>query len=773
MASVKKSNKPGFKEFFSIINYLAVNDYVFLAVGSILAAFTGAGLPHLVCVVGWLLNAFVMLEPTSDAFRDRITPLLLYFVSAASVLAVIAFLQYVCFRLVALKVCRRVRRKYFRQMIIQPLNFFKQAANEKANCEFEGHVAKLAGAITDSLPAIITSISQVTVALLISFHFGWKLALPITGLGAFVVVWFLTFNALLMYDNKNEQKLARKTAEALKYSSTFREHCNKLFNLGIRKAAYSGILVGSIQLFIYIGMGLGALYGNWLIDHKLMQYPGYIFVIACSIIPAAVKLGQLHLNISGLWAARFALSEARRVQDRYPEDENPTTLPAAPTRISIGEDPTLAPPPEYWSSPEMKRKQFLTTFFQNEIATTPESPRPKNCSAFIHLRKSALQRKLYGLGFLFCLVFAAAPPTFTKLNGDLYEFYQIGRVEPFFADGVSISWKYLAGGVITCLAGIFCTIIYARNGESIAREVRCAVYTDFTNRHGATIPESVRRSMLPLVNRAANQCKAAFDARLSTFTVGVFSLAFGVAFVFEKNLPSAFLCSICFGLQAVAQYFVFRIADVHFKRAMNEKNERARIGLQTFEAMSETQVGENLSDIAVQHDQYLTFAYHRHSSVVATQALRFAFIVAVPQNERARIGLQTFEAMSETQVGENLSDIAVQHDQYLTFAYHRHSSVVATQALRFAFIVAVPQVTQAISYVIGCFLVVEGLVRAVVLYKVVQTLYMSAFSIATVAQFNMDIQQARIGALDLDEIIGESDTQSRNSGRSRDDIVLP
>ena len=47
--------------------------------------------------------------------------------------------------------------------------------------------------------------------------------------------------------------------------------------------------------------------------------------------------------------------------------------------------------------------------------------------------------------------------------------------------------------------------------------------------------------------------------------------------MFEKNVSSAFVCSVCFALQAMVQYFVFRIADVHIKRAVSQKNEKAKV----------------------------------------------------------------------------------------------------------------------------------------------------------------------------------------------------
>ena len=397
-------------------DYLVIKDYTFLCIGCVLAAFTGAGLPHLVCVVGWLLNAFVMVEPTSEAFRAKTTPLLLYFVSASVVLAIIAFLQFFCFRLTTLKVSRRIRRRYFQSLISQRNEFYENKSHKEENAKFEADIEKFLKALTESLPNIISTIAQIVTALLISFSLSVKLSIPITALGIFCAFWFLVFNCFLTSETQKEQRFNAKTLEALKTSTTFKEHCQKQFYFGIRKSIFAGILIGSTQLFIYSGMGLGALYGNWLIDQKLLEYPGFIFVIACTIIPACMKFGQLYLNLSNFYQLRFIFTHFKK----FPKKD---TSGLSLTVIEVNGDS----PPEYWQNSEITKKQFLLSYFKNEVGSAPEEYYEKNSSAFMQLRKSALKKKIYILGFNFCLIFAVAPPTFTKLNGDLYEFYKIGR----------------------------------------------------------------------------------------------------------------------------------------------------------------------------------------------------------------------------------------------------------------------------------------------------------------------------------------------------------
>ena len=76
--------------------FISVSDWGIIFIGCLLASCTGTGLPHLVGVVGWVLNIYIFLPPDSAEYSARITPLLMYFVGMSIMLALIAFFQ-VCF----------------------------------------------------------------------------------------------------------------------------------------------------------------------------------------------------------------------------------------------------------------------------------------------------------------------------------------------------------------------------------------------------------------------------------------------------------------------------------------------------------------------------------------------------------------------------------------------------------------------------------------------------------------------------------------------------
>lgn len=164
-----------------------------------------------------------------------------------------------CFRLIALKIARRIRRAYCNGILYQKLEYFNDAKNEADNAKFENDMEKLLSALTDALPAIINAIAQIIVSILISFYFSWRLAWPMTCLGVVAFLWILVFTAFGMSATHQEAVLIQKTFQSLTSSISYRELCNKQYSVGIKRAAFFGIVAGSMQLFLFSGMGFGAL----------------------------------------------------------------------------------------------------------------------------------------------------------------------------------------------------------------------------------------------------------------------------------------------------------------------------------------------------------------------------------------------------------------------------------------------------------------------------------------------------------------------------------
>ena len=134
------------------------------------------------------------MDPTSDEFHKKVSPLLIYFCAMAIMLAVIAFFQFMCFRICALKIARRVRRACFRKALHQNIEFFATDIPDQILKSFEADVKELTTAVGDSLPNIVTTIVQFVVAAITAYTLTWRLSIAMTVFGILVCAWVLLFN---------------------------------------------------------------------------------------------------------------------------------------------------------------------------------------------------------------------------------------------------------------------------------------------------------------------------------------------------------------------------------------------------------------------------------------------------------------------------------------------------------------------------------------------------------------------------------------------------
>ena len=90
-------------------------------------------------------------------------------------------------------------------------------------------------------------------------------------------------------------------------------------------------------------------YGNWLIDNRQMKWPGYMFVVCNTIVPAFIRLGQLPAQITVLSSA-VRVGRILKLVDKEVD------------RVEMQEASNL----------EDKRKEFLVNYIKAEIGSPKE-----------------------------------------------------------------------------------------------------------------------------------------------------------------------------------------------------------------------------------------------------------------------------------------------------------------------------------------------------------------------------------------------------------------
>ncbi|KAE9551355.1 hypothetical protein FO519_005437 [Halicephalobus sp. NKZ332] len=668
--------------------YVSISDWSILIIGCFLAAFTGVGLPHLVDVVGWILNIYIFVNPTSPEFHTKVSPLLIYFCAMAIMLAVIAFFQYMCFRICALKISRRVRRACFRKALYQNLEFFGTDIPDEILKSFEADTKELTTAIGDSFPNIVTTIVQFAVAIITAYTLTWRLSIAMTVFGILVCGWVLLFNWLIKRQAAKEKLLESRFKEAVDSREDFEDHLRKSQKAGIVKGFLNGTLTGSLQFFIFFGMAISAFYGNWLIDRKSLKWPGYLFVVCNTIIPAFIRLAQLPSQIT-------TLSSASRVGRIMKLVEEGIEKGAMLEMLDL----------------EDKRKAFLMNYIKAEVGSPKERLHHHKSPAFHRVRRTAFSLwYLYFAGFLFCGMVGVSAAAVTKMNGNMFEFYNKPDRQIYFPAGIQHAWRYVVVGFSILVSGSLMGIVFGYNSEKTVRRLR----EDLFDVAGNGFLE--KPGLVALLTKFTGPCKAVFDHRLAVFWIGILSVICGVLSNIHKNLIYSFLTAVAYSLQTVAQFFVFRFADIHANHAKKASMKR---GIKLLEKL---------------------------------------------------------ESMPASEVDARQHEISKDHNRYLSFQFHKETSNVVAQAFRFSFTVAVPQVTQSFVYSIGTFLIFDEHIRPITVYKIVGTIHASVAVVANLATFPSEVYNSRLAAQHIDEVIplanfSVEDGSSRKSSTSSTDSV--
>uniref|UniRef100_A0AC35FGA3 ABC transmembrane type-1 domain-containing protein n=1 Tax=Panagrolaimus sp. PS1159 TaxID=55785 RepID=A0AC35FGA3_9BILA len=674
-----------FKEALFLLKFVSFSNWIILIFGGLLAICTGVGLPHLIGIVGWILNIYIFVNPQSTEYSATITPLLMYYCALALMLSIIAFFQYACFNYVAISVTRRIRRSYFRLILNQSSDFFHVHENQFATNTICADLQTLSIVIIDTLPGIIVAIVQLVTAGLMSYLLTWRLSWLISTIAVGCGIWIAILQKLIRLENIRETKLISQYNQSIDSQEKYQQLFKQQMNSGIRKGFLQGTLTGSLQFFPFIGWGAAAIYGNWLLDRDLMNLPAYIYVCVSTLIPACVRIGQLPQMLIPL----NVLSKLGRMMKGVKKE-----LQKAPLKDND-------------FNVNQNKKDFLIAFIKAEIGVLSEelSDYPSS-PTFRHVCKNASSHWFfYIIGFLCCGMVGVSMCALTKLNGNMFEFYNKTNIRTFFNKGSRIALDYLIVGVTTFVCGIVAGGIFGFTSESAIKKLRNFIFNISKNQTKTGVFNTVS------IAKHSNIVRWAFDNHLGSFLIAVLAIICAILSNVHKSLTFTFLTSVAFTLQVVAQIFVIRFAEI---------------------------CTENANEVS--HSKGLEL-------------------------------LLKLETIEHENVDSHLNEINKLHTSYLTFAFRKQYSTIFAKALRFSFVFAVPQVTQAISYAMGSYMVINKILTPVSVYKIVQTIYNAIGGVPIIAQYSHDVFTSKIAAQKIDENLELADIVISKNPEATNDLV--
>jgi len=337
--------------------YSSPTDLLLILIGSLVAIFTGMGMPLLSIIMGGMGQAFVdattlrddpvYLVNTSigqvpfnqtyswDKFSDDMQDQILYSVYLGAGLFVSAFIQVTCFLIASENLMHRMRKEFFKAILRQDIAWYDANHSGTLTSKLFDNLERIKEGTGDKVALAVQFLAQFFGGFIVAFIYDWKLTLIMLSLSPFMVICGV-FIAKLMASST--EKEAAQYAEAGKcaeealtsvrtvYAFNGQEIECQRYNVALDKGKANGILKS-----VYTGLGLAmtflVMFGsytlafwigtNFVVDNYMT--PKTLLTVFFGIMMGSMALGQAGPQFAVIGTAQGAASAIYDIIDRKPE----------------------------------------------------------------------------------------------------------------------------------------------------------------------------------------------------------------------------------------------------------------------------------------------------------------------------------------------------------------------------------------------------------------------------------------------------------------------
>ncbi|XP_013816118.1 bile salt export pump isoform X2 [Apteryx mantelli] len=320
--------------FVRILKYNA-SEWPYMVLGSLGAAVNGAVSPLYALLFSQILGTFSVLDEEEQ--RRQINGICLLFVLVGLVSFLTQFLQGYTFAKSGELLTRRLRKIGFQAMLGQEIGWFDDQRNSPGalTTRLATDASQVQGATGSQIGMIVSSFTNIGVAIIIAFYFSWKLSL--------VIMCFLPFLALsgtvqakmltgfASQDKKALEATGRISSEALTNIRTvagigkekmfidrYEKHLEIPYKAAIKKANVYGICYGFAQSIVFIANSVSYRYGGFLVDTEGLHY-SFVFRVISAIVTSGTALGRASSYTPNYAKAKTSAARFFQLVDRLPK----------------------------------------------------------------------------------------------------------------------------------------------------------------------------------------------------------------------------------------------------------------------------------------------------------------------------------------------------------------------------------------------------------------------------------------------------------------------
>ncbi|KAM9461318.1 bile salt export pump [Clarias gariepinus] len=310
-------------------------EWPYMVFGSFGAAVNGGVNPVYSLLFSQILATFSMPDP--GAQRREINGICLFFVLVGVVSFFTQMLQGYAFSKSGELLTRRLRRLGFQAMLGQEVGWFDDHRNSPGalTTRLATDASQVQGATGSQIGMILNSLTNIGVALIISFYFSWKLSL--------VIICFLPFLALsggfqakMLTGFAKQDKQAMEAAgqisgEALNNIRTiaglgkersfvhmYEAQLEAPYQAALKKANVYGACYGFAQCIVFLANSASYRFGGYLVRHENLHF-SMVFRVISAIVTSGTALGRASSYTPDYAKAKISAARFFQLLDRVPK----------------------------------------------------------------------------------------------------------------------------------------------------------------------------------------------------------------------------------------------------------------------------------------------------------------------------------------------------------------------------------------------------------------------------------------------------------------------
>ncbi|TSM94690.1 Bile salt export pump [Bagarius yarrelli] len=312
-----------------------VPEWPYMVFGSFGAAVNGGVNPVYSLLFSQILATFSMPDPVAQ--RKEINGICLFFVLVGVISFFTQMLQGYAFSKSGELLTRRLRRLGFQAMLGQEIGWFDDHRNSPGalTTRLATDASQVQGATGSQIGMILNSLTNIGVAIIISFYFSWKLSL--------VIICFLPFLALsggfqakMLTGFAKQDKQAMEAAgqisgEALNNIRTiaglgkersfvkmYEAQLEEPYQAAMKKANVYGACYGFAQCIVFLANSASYRFGGYLVRHEDLHF-SLVFRVISAIVTSGTALGRASSYTPDYAKAKISAARFFQLLDRIPK----------------------------------------------------------------------------------------------------------------------------------------------------------------------------------------------------------------------------------------------------------------------------------------------------------------------------------------------------------------------------------------------------------------------------------------------------------------------